>query len=244
MTVSLDDFVASHEGRCTDLDGVFGCQCVDLTNAWCDANGIPRFTGNAVDAAGQVNRGTTWVANDPHDLGQVPPAGALVVWGPTPDAHIGRFGHIAVALRAEPGAATFLSLDQNWFNSSEQGSAAARVEHPYAGLRGWHVLTALMGRADERHVTVTVSGRVWRDTAWLNWTDAQPVGPPALAGTKVVYTEARTVGGAWLDRIQFRDPRTGQTMPGNWALWDRDIDTGGTTPDQEASRRTADALPV
>lgn len=80
-------------------------------------------------------------------------------------------------------------------------------------------------------VSVTVSGRVWRQAQWVNWSDAWPIGLTAQPNTGVTYTEARQVNGRWLDRIRKEDG-----SPGDWALWDDDLDTGGTTPDQEAAK--------
>jgi hypothetical protein len=81
-------------------------------------------------------------------------------------------------------------------------------------------------------VVITVTGRVWRDAQWVNWSDAQPIGQTAPTNTGVTYSEARQVGGRWLDRITKTDG-----SPGDWALWDDDVDTGGKNPEQLAAEK-------
>jgi hypothetical protein len=228
MTISVQDFVRSHEGECIDPDGMFGCQCVDLADAWCKANNVPLFAGNAIAAAGPVNPSTTWVPNNPQDLNQVPPAGAVVVWGAT----ISEFGHIAIVVQANAGAPNFESLDQNWNNFNlEHGSPAALVTHPYDGVRGWHVFKGgpdESGPDDSVVPSAPVEGRIWRNARWYNWSDLAPLQTTDETGATramVRWTEAKRAGGVWYDRIASNDG-----SPGGWALHDDDIDDGGFDP--------------
>lgn len=71
------------------------------------------------------------IANDHNNPNQVPQAGDVIVWGPnTPGS--GGAGHIAIVLSAAPGAATFISLDQNW-----GGKTVHRVTHNWSNVVGW-----------------------------------------------------------------------------------------------------------
>jgi hypothetical protein len=105
---------------------------VDLVNIYLAHLGHPAVWANAASWAGAGRvPGWTWVANGPVNA---PPAGAIVVWRPNvPALALGPFGHIAIALAADPDA--LLTLDQNW----PVGAPVAPVLHIYGGVAGWHV---------------------------------------------------------------------------------------------------------
>lgn len=109
--------------------GGFGGQCVDAANDYIRAvYGMAPVRANAIDWFRRGVPGFTLVANEPANY---PPAGALSVWGPDVRAGTNEFGHIAVALVADP--ATLVSVDQNWDGLQQ----CQVVPHSYAGVLGW-----------------------------------------------------------------------------------------------------------
>ena len=130
----LSDFVASHLGQCTTDGDPYGCQCVALIYAYCDALGVQRLTGNAIDMAAQPNPGFAWIPMGSGPLG----AGDVVVWGQTPTLGIGTLGHVDIAVDSIT-TSSYRGLDQNWYASDlNNGSPAAYVTHGYVGVLGWH----------------------------------------------------------------------------------------------------------
>jgi hypothetical protein len=105
-------------------------QCVDLVSDYaikvCAAPS--KFNGNARDLAGQVRDGLfTWVLNEPGNLNQFPPVGAIVVYG---GAWGGGFGHTGIVDHAD-GVSVVL-LEQN----SPEPFVAIHT-HGYNGMLGW-----------------------------------------------------------------------------------------------------------
>lgn len=127
--MNVEEWAADRTGKCIDLDGAFGCQCVDLADDWANVRGYPLpLVEGAKDLAGRSISGWEW-----ETAGTAPP-GSLMVW----NDQIGEFGHVSVMLGVED-AGHFTSLDQNWYSPSDQGSPAARVYHTYYGVAGWFV---------------------------------------------------------------------------------------------------------
>lgn len=123
-------FAQRHLGQRVTAPGGLGGQCVDLVNVWLvESRGLAPVHRNAVDWASRRLTGLTWVANTPAN---VPPRGAIVVWGPAASIGVGAFGHIALNLTAD--AMNLATLDQNW------GVELVTIElHRYIGVLGWHV---------------------------------------------------------------------------------------------------------
>lgn len=92
--------------------------------------GVPHIYRDAVDWQQPIT-GMAWQGNLPAN---VPSAGAVVVWNPTPALGIGRFGHVAVVLCAD--VMSFLSIDQGW-----GADTVGMVIHTYIGVAGWQVHT-------------------------------------------------------------------------------------------------------
>ncbi len=66
----------ANEAWCLDVDGCYGCQCVDLILAYYDYLGVSRSHGNACDYAGNaLPVGWIRVYSDPQP-------GDIIVWGP------------------------------------------------------------------------------------------------------------------------------------------------------------------
>lgn len=87
----------ANEGWCRDMDGAYGCQCVDLILAYYDYLGVSRASGNACDyRSNNLPSGWTriWDKNSPQ-------IGDVVVWGPGASiggGHYanGTYGHIGI----------------------------------------------------------------------------------------------------------------------------------------------------
>ncbi len=87
----------ANEAWYVDVDGYYGCQCVDLILAYYDYLGVSRSHGNACDYAGNaLPAGWTRVYSDPQP-------GDIIVWGPgammtppyvTADSNYGHVGII------------------------------------------------------------------------------------------------------------------------------------------------------
>jgi hypothetical protein len=127
MTISLDAFVAEWDGKRITAPGGIGGECVDLANEYIlEVFGFPHEWKNALDWFGASPDKFDWVLNDPKNLTQLPPRGALMVWGPGP--YTGPNGqHIDVVLSAGPQ--NFVGFDQNW----PIGANAHHVVHDYVG---------------------------------------------------------------------------------------------------------------
>lgn len=134
---TLAQFVAAHNGRYLDFDHVYGAQCVDLVLYYCrDVWGLPPLPGNAIDEFGEESTRILWTRNDPKNLAQIPPAGAVIIWGPSWKVGTGVYGHTAVVVESD--RAGFTSFDQNW----PVGAPCHEVRHTYDGIIGWGVKRA------------------------------------------------------------------------------------------------------
>lgn len=248
VDTALQDFVSSRLGKCIDLDGFFGCQCVDLADDWGNVlnHPLPRVNG-AIDFASRSDiAGWTWVDNTPTNA---PSPGCLIVWGKA----VGPYGHIAICVSADVNG--FTSLDQNWTNfNAQRGSPAATIAHTYNGVLGWLVPSEPNTNGGNTNVaSVTrsvklltpVSGNVFQDSAWKDWThvsqgqiggnpDPADVGQECRAGTAVSVTEAVQLDdGSVYDRIS----------DGAWCLSDAAIDLGGKSAIQIYDEQVAAATP-
>jgi hypothetical protein len=145
--VSIDAFVQAKNGNCTDMDGAWGCQCVDLMHAYIqDVLGVPRsdhgIRGNAYDiyaginGSADISSGSRRVRLEKIDNtpSGIPQKGDIIFWNKAQSN--GWFGHVAIFLGGDD-VYSFTSLDQNWYNSSSSGSPAAVVNHNYNDVAGW-----------------------------------------------------------------------------------------------------------
>jgi hypothetical protein len=222
--MDLATFVAEREGQCLDLDGAFGCQCVDLADAWANNLGHPLpLVEGAKDFADRAIPGWVWISNGQENF---PQPGDLMVW----NAQIGPNGHVALCT-GPADANTFTSLDQNWFGANSQtGSPAARVSHHYFGVAGWLRPISVPPAWDGSYpmpdpppasteVDVTYTGRILpvdgggNPTHWSDGPNGQDMGPAPI-GAGVSTSHAFFDGVNWWDRI----------APGTWWLLDAAID--------------------
>lgn len=134
--ISLDQLYAKYNGQSllypgtsSDLRG----QCVVamyfvVDEVW----GRPIFRANAKDWLDRAAAlGYQVVRNNPNDPNQVPPRGAIAVWGGNLPGS-GGYGHVAAVWDARPRAATFIGLGSNW-----GGKTLHLVTHNYNYLLGW-----------------------------------------------------------------------------------------------------------
>lgn len=132
---ALDAFVDRFTDDCVDVDGWFGCQCMDLSIRWASFLGLGTWhAGAAVGMWDEAPEGWQRIANGPDNA---PEPGDVVVWGYA----LGEHGHTAICLTANGGS--FRSLDQNYPAGSERGSPAAVISHGYHGVLGWFHPTTL-----------------------------------------------------------------------------------------------------
>lgn len=111
-------------GQCVQPISFYVTQVWGKPTIWCDY-AYQWFTD------GQFSDQYTRVINNPDDQNQLPPIGAVIVWGSNSPGS-GGGGHIAIVLSA--GYTTFVSLDSNW-----GGKTLHRVTHNYDYIIGWLV---------------------------------------------------------------------------------------------------------
>jgi hypothetical protein len=133
--LTLDQFVAAHDGQFLVWDPRVGAQCVALVEFYArDVLAMPPVWANAVDWWGKDAAYETWSRNVWGDRTSKPPRGAIVVWGQNARAGTGIFGHIAICV--DPGdGLTFGVFEQNY----PTGSRCHVGRHPYDGVIGWGV---------------------------------------------------------------------------------------------------------
>lgn len=126
------DWALAQVGKSIDFDGVYGAQCVDLIKKYCNTfwGWTPTciYTGGAKDYASIPLPNSSWtrIQNTPEFI---PQPGDIAIW------NSGTYGHVAIIISAN--ISSFVSVDQNWYNSnSTVGSPAAKVTHNYSGFWG------------------------------------------------------------------------------------------------------------
>lgn len=138
MTITLAEFGTKYNGG-PPMRSPYGLggECEDLVVAYAgevlgDKTANP-FTGNAVDMFGQRSApgGYKWIRNDPNNLSQIPPRGAIMVWGESKAIGTGPLGHVDIVLDAV--ATYFNGFDQNW----PLGAGPRIIRHSYVGIIGW-----------------------------------------------------------------------------------------------------------
>lgn len=136
-TSSLAAFVAQYSGQFTGFPGWSPSnQCTSVCLQWLASQGLSagNVHGNAIEWAGQVWPGWTWVPNGPTNS---PAPGDIVVWGPNATVGTGVYGHVDIAFD-NIGAMSFDGFDQNW----PENSACHVQSHNYDGVLGWQHATA------------------------------------------------------------------------------------------------------
>ncbi len=120
-------------GQWIDTDGYYGAQCKDFVNAFTQENFGITFPGNACDLIyDALPSGWQRIQNYAEFI---PEPGDIAIWG---GWNGNPYGHTGIIISANIN--TFESVDQNWVNSSSNGSAAARVTHNYTRPAFWGVI--------------------------------------------------------------------------------------------------------
>ena len=117
-------------GQSIDVDGYYGAQCKDFVEKFTTENFGVSFPGNAIDLIYcTIPSGWQRIKNTPEFL---PQPGDIALWA------YGTYGHTGIIVSANLN--TFVSVDQNWYNASSNGSPAAKVQHNYTTYNFWGVL--------------------------------------------------------------------------------------------------------
>ncbi len=126
---TIDEFVATWEGKFNNFDGALGPQCVDIVQQYNkDVINAPRLYGNAVDFI--KNPEPNYYDYFVNTLTYIPPVGAIGVW----NNKVGDgSGHVAIVLSAN--ILTFKSFDQNW----PTGTVVHVQGHNYINVAGFLV---------------------------------------------------------------------------------------------------------
>lgn len=110
--MTLKEWIDHNVGKPLNFDGKFGNHCVDLFRFYLrDVLNIPQPDGvsGAKELATNYNKNHfTWVQNAP---GIVPNPGDVIIFDASPG---NKFGHVSVAIEANPKLKTFKSFDQNF----------------------------------------------------------------------------------------------------------------------------------
>lgn len=110
--MDLTAFEKATLGKPIDFDHALGYQCMDLIEQYNqDVIHAPRLGGDAINLLNNPRSG--FYDYYPNGLTYVPPRGAIAIWGNNVG---GGKGHCAIVLSAN--LLTFVSLDQNWPNST------------------------------------------------------------------------------------------------------------------------------
>lgn len=141
FAAATDAFVNANIGRCIDMDGAYGYQCVDLMHAFIqNVLGVPRayhsIRGNAYQIYANIGSSVTIsygsrtvrldkIANTPTG---VPQKGDIIFWNTSVG---GGYGHVAIFISGDVNS--FSSLDQNW----PVGSCVQKINHTYSNVAGW-----------------------------------------------------------------------------------------------------------
>lgn len=118
--MSVDQFIAKHNGGKWDFDGAYGAQCVDLIQYYNrDVVGAPRLGGNAKDLYANAS------GNHYHKLGAgtTPVKGDVAVWGSSVG---GGYGHAGIVTADQGGSVRILSQNNH---------------HPYNGTTPTEIIS-------------------------------------------------------------------------------------------------------
>ncbi len=109
-------------------------QCVGLVSLWMDTLNIPHEWGNAKDLLDNADKNYfTIVYNDPNNLAQYPPAGAVLVYDGTWGNGVGHTGIVVFST-----GTIIILFEQNDTRSDDPNGACEVMAHPnYNGVIGW-----------------------------------------------------------------------------------------------------------
>lgn len=116
MTMTIDQFIQTYNGRAVDVDGAYGGQCWDLWSRYAqDVAGVPQSATNTVNGYNGSVYTSTWdqqpALRDKFDrlpAGTAPRKGDVAFWGNAPATP---YTHVAIVI-ADQGC-SLLCLTQN-----------------------------------------------------------------------------------------------------------------------------------
>lgn len=138
----FEQFISNNLNRPLDFDKKFGNQCVDLMRCYIrdvlkyDPYTVPANTNAYSMFRDFPNEGTKYfkkVYNNPRDVKQVPPKGAILFWKRFVPFITGSGGHVAI--EHDTDGYKLVSFDQNW----PTNTFCHLQKHSYSGLWGWLV---------------------------------------------------------------------------------------------------------
>jgi len=147
----MDNYINEYKGKCIDMDGAYGCQCMDLMHHYVEkVLGIPRSvsplkSGGPDDIYNSIFKninsktlsyGSIKIRLDkiPNTATSIPHVGDIIIWKATQGN--GYFGHVGIFYSGDVN--NFKSFDQNWVNTSlTVGSPAQIVNHNYNNVLGY-----------------------------------------------------------------------------------------------------------
>lgn len=148
MTMTIDQFIQTYNGRAVDVDGAYGGQCWDLWSRYAqDVAGVPQSATNTVNGyAGSVYT-STWgqqpALRDKFDrlpAGTAPRKGDVAFWGnapATPYTHVAIViadqGGSLLCLTQNPGATHQASITKNGLLGATCDPRPARLPHHPTG---------------------------------------------------------------------------------------------------------------
>jgi hypothetical protein len=147
--MTLEEYKNRYIEQSVDVDEAYGAQCYDLVVSYWkevyglfqDGNPICNWTGGVVDFFHYFSKMFDenlfeLVVNNPNDITQIPPSGAVYI------INEGYLGHTGIVYSANE--TNFIALDQNWGSGLDgSGSDEKRIRmvvHDYNKMLGWIVV--------------------------------------------------------------------------------------------------------
>jgi hypothetical protein len=147
--MTLEEYKNRYIEQSVDVDAAYGAQCYDLVVSYWkevyrlfqEGNPICQWTGGVVDFFHYFSKMFDenvfeLVVNNPNDIAQIPPSGAVYI------LNEGYLGHTGIVYSANE--TNFIALDQNWGSgvdgSGGGGKQIRMVVHGYEKMLGWIIV--------------------------------------------------------------------------------------------------------
>ena len=156
MTMTIDKFIQTYNGRTVDVDGAYGGQCWDLWSRYAqDVAGVPQSATNTVNGyAGSVYT-STWgqqpALRDRFDrlpAGTAPRKGDVAFWGNAPATP---YTHVAIVIADQGGSRA--PAPRSW--------PSIRPARPSTSTAGPAALTATTGAVTSEPPAASTATSHW-----------------------------------------------------------------------------------